>query len=93
VERLREIPIPKDVEDCIVLGWLYCEDASHGWDRVGLTQEGRDQLGAWESGYQDAARPVAPGWSDSEPEITVELESDRPTMRCLPPDWMLEACR
>jgi hypothetical protein len=49
VERPRDQRQSLDIEACIALGWLYREDASNGWTRIGLTDAGRakaDELDA-----------------------------------------------
>jgi hypothetical protein len=45
IERLAEMRLSADVEEAIRLGYMYREDASHGWVRLGLTQSGRAARG------------------------------------------------
>lgn len=42
VERPRAQPTPSEVTSLVALGLMYIDDVGNGWNRYGLTDEGRE---------------------------------------------------
>jgi len=41
VERPNDQPLPDHVRGLVGAGFMYVEDAGHGWNRIGLTRDGQ----------------------------------------------------